>query len=68
MAHKGNKSKSAATTSTPIMVTAFSLLHPSCLEDFEKFHKNRSFVKQHVYYPTVAARLNIPEVVDIMKH
>lgn len=68
MAPKTNKRKSVTVASSFVPVSAISLIHPTCVDEFENNYKRMIVMKQHVYDPKVVARLNIPEVVRLMEH
>lgn len=68
MALKVNKRKNVVGTSLSTPVNALSLLHHTCVTDFEKSFRNRIVVKQHVYDPAVAGKLHILEIVNLMEY
>lgn len=54
MAPKVNKGKNVVGASSSKPVSALSLLHHTCVEEFEKTFRNRIVMKQHVYDPAFA--------------
>lgn len=68
MAPKVNKEENVMGISSTKPVSALSLLHPTCVEQFEKNFRNMIVVKHHVYDPTIAVQLHIPQIVNLMEH
>lgn len=67
MDHKLNKGKGVMGLSSTALVSALSLIHTSCVNEFEKNFKSQIVMKQHVYESKVVAHLHILEIIHLME-